>query len=202
MGAITIPVEGGIMSTVPQMVQKASTWAIVLSLLMIVFGVFALGMPMIASIGVALFIGWLMLFDGFAQLIHAFQSSGVGHIAWKLLVALVYCVAGFYLIWHPVLGVASLTLVLAIFFFAEGIIDTVAYFSTRASGWMLLNGLVTILLGVLIWMHWPSSSLWVIGTLVGISMIMTGTTRLMMAMALRRLAKGAGGRTLEANRAA
>jgi uncharacterized membrane protein HdeD (DUF308 family) len=182
-------------------VQRASTWAIVLSLLMIVLGVFALGMPMVASIGVALFVGWLMLFDGFAQIVHAFQSSGVGHILWKLLVAVIYCVAGFYLIWHPVLGVASLTLVLAIFFFAEGIVDTVAYFSTRASGWMLLNGLVTILLGVLIWMHWPSSSLWAIGTLLGVSMIMTGTTRLMMAMALRRLSKAATGPSL-ANRAA
>jgi uncharacterized membrane protein HdeD (DUF308 family) len=99
-----------------------------------------------------------------------------------------------------VLGMASLTLVLAIFFFAEGIVDTVAYFSTRASGWMLLNGLVTILLGILIYVHWPSSSLWVIGTLLGISMIMTGTTRFMMAMALRRLASSSGP-TL-ANRAA
>ncbi|HEX8814819.1 MAG TPA: HdeD family acid-resistance protein [Terriglobales bacterium] len=190
------------MSTLPQVAHRASTWAIVLSLLMIVFGVFALFMPVIASIGVTLFVGWLMLFDGILQFVHAFQSKGVGHTAWKLLVALIYCVAGFYLVWHPVLGMASLTLVLAIFFFAEGIVDTVAYFSTRASGWMLLNGLVTILLGILIYVHWPSSSLWVIGTLLGISMIMTGTTRFMMAMALRRLTRGASGPTLQAGRAA
>jgi uncharacterized membrane protein HdeD (DUF308 family) len=69
--------------------------------------------------------------------------------------------------------------------------DVIAYFSERkngASSWMLLDGIVTLVLGFMIWNRWPLGSLWVIGTLVGISMVMTGTTRLMMALAVRRLA--------------
>lgn len=152
----------------------------------------AITLPFATSLGVAIIVGWLLLFDGLAQAVHAFQSKGIGHIAWKLLVAVFYVAAGTYLIARPALGVAGLTLALGIFFFAEGIADVFAYFSTRtsgSSGWILLDGVVTLILGLMIWNRWPSSSLWVIGTLVGISMLMTGITRLMMALELRRLAK-------------
>jgi uncharacterized membrane protein HdeD (DUF308 family) len=80
---------------------------------------------------------------------------------------------------------------LGIFLFAEGIADVIAYFATRKSGnspWMLLDGIITLVLGFLIWNRWPSSALWVIGTFVGISMVMNGMTRLMMALAVRRVA--------------
>jgi uncharacterized membrane protein HdeD (DUF308 family) len=178
------------MHTLAAVTKKATTWSLVWSVVLIVFGVLAIALPLASSIGVVLLLGWLVLFDGGAQVIHAFQSSGVGHIIWKLLVALFYLIAGFYLISHPLAGVAVLTLVLAIFLFAEGIADIIAYFSLRkqgGSGWMLVNGLITLLLGVLIWRHWPGASLGIMGTLLGISMIMTGVARLMMALAVRRL---------------
>ena len=164
--------------------------SILLSILLIIFGFLAITLPTATSLGVALLIGWLVLFGGLVQCIHAFQSKGIGDIIWKLLVASFYLAAGAYLIAHPALGLASLTLALAIFFFAEGVVDVIAYFSTRKSGgsaWMLLDGIVTLLLGLMIWKRWPGTSLWVLGTLVGISMLMTGITRLMMAMAIRKL---------------
>ena len=179
-------------ATPEAVVKRGSSPSIVWSILLIIFGLLAIASPLAASLGVVIVIGWLILFNGAAQLVHAFQSKGIGHIAWKLLVAVVYLVAGAYLLVHPAVGVASLTLVLAIFFFAEGVVDIVAYFSTRTIGgsaWMLLDGIITVVLGVLIWRHWPSSSIWVIGVLVGISLLMTGMTRLMMALALRKLTK-------------
>jgi uncharacterized membrane protein HdeD (DUF308 family) len=96
------------------------------------------------------------------------------------------------LLTHPGVGVASLTLVLGIVFFAEGVADVILYFSVPkvdGSGWVLWDGIITLVLGVMIWTGWPSTSVWLIGTLVGISLIMTGTTRLMMALAFRKLAK-------------
>jgi uncharacterized membrane protein HdeD (DUF308 family) len=179
------------MSTLEAGLKKASGISLVLSIILIIFGFLAIALPMVSSIGVALVIGWMVIFAGIAQLVHAFQSTGIGHIAWKVLVALIYLAAGVSLIALPVAGVAGLTLVLGIFLFAEGVADVVAYFATRKSGnspWMLLDGIITLLLGFMIWNRWPSSSLWVIGTLVGISMVMTGTTRLMMALAIRKLA--------------
>jgi uncharacterized membrane protein HdeD (DUF308 family) len=177
------------MNTIQSALKSVSRWSLVWAVLLIVCGVLAIALPLASSVGIVLLLGWLVLVDGGIQLVHAFQSSGVGHIAWKVIVALFYAVAGFYLISHPLAGVAVLTLVLAVFLFAEGIADVVAYFTLRKAGgsaWMLINGAVTILLGVLIWVHWPGASLGVIGTLVGISMIMTGMARLMMTMAVRK----------------
>jgi uncharacterized membrane protein HdeD (DUF308 family) len=163
--------------------------SIVWAVLLIVFGFLAIALPLATSLGVVLIVAWMIVFSGGFQFIHAFQSKGAGSIAWKLLVATAYLIAGIYFLLHPLLGVASFTLALAFFFVVEGVLDLVAYFQNRSqdgAGWILLDGVVTLLLGILVWRHWPSSSLWVIGTLVGISMIMTGTTRLMISLAARR----------------
>src|SRR5271157_5980014 len=145
---------------------KSIVWAIVL----IVFGFLAICLPFLTSWGVVVVIAWLIVFSGGFQFIHAFQSQGVGHILWKLLVAILYLIVGIYFLLHPVLGVATFTLALAIFFVAEGVFDLVAYFQHRGlagSGWILFDGIVTLILGLLVWRQWPSSSLWVIGTLDG-----------------------------------
>jgi len=165
---------------------RSITWAI----LLILFGVLAVALPLGTSLGVVAIVSWLVVFSGATQLIHAFQSQGAGNIAWKVLVAAAYLVAGLYFVFHPLMGVASFTLLLSWFLVAEGIMDLVAYFQNRSAvgaGWILFDGVVTLFLGLLVWKHWPSSSAWVIGTLVGISMIMTGTTRLMIHLAARRL---------------
>ena len=180
------------MNTVGSALKRASGVSIALSVALIIFGILAIALPIASSIGIAIVLGWLALFAGVAQVVHAFQSEGIGHVVWKLVVAIFYIAAGVYLIAHPALGVAGLTLVLGIFLFAEGVADVIAYFSARKNGaspWMLLDGIVTLVLGFMIWNRWPLGSLWVIGTLVGISMVMTGTTRLMMALAVRRLAE-------------
>jgi uncharacterized membrane protein HdeD (DUF308 family) len=184
------------MPTVPEAMSRGVTmWSILLSILLITFGLLAIALPMATSIGFALVIGWLVLFGGLVQLIHAFQSKGIGHIVWKILVAVLYLAAGAYLIARPALGLAGLTLALALFFLAEGVVDIIAYFSTRKSGgsaWMLLDGIITLVLGWMVWYGWPASSLWVLGTLVGISMLMAGIARLMMALTVRRFLRDHG----------
>ncbi|HMH14959.1 MAG TPA: DUF308 domain-containing protein [Edaphobacter sp.] len=164
--------------------------SILFAILLIVLGILAISLPMIASIGVARVISWLILIDGIAQLVYAFKSKGLGRTIWKILIAVLYIAAGLYLLVHPLLGLASLTLLLAIFFFVEGIVDIgtfVMSHKSHGSEWLLLHGIVTLILGVMIWKHWPSSSLWALGTLVGISMLVTGMTRLMMAAKGRKL---------------
>jgi uncharacterized membrane protein HdeD (DUF308 family) len=108
---------------------------------------------------------------------------------WKLLVGIAYLCFGAYLILHPVIGVASLTLLLASLFLIEGILNIVLYVKMRpihGSTWMLIDGIITLLLGLMIYMQWPSSSAWAIGTLVGISMIFSGVARVMMSFAVRK----------------
>lgn len=167
------------------------TSSIWFAILLIIFGLLAISLPAIASFGVARVLSWLILIDGVVQLVYAFKSKGVGRTIWKLLVSILYIVVGVYLLANPLLGLAKLTLLLAIFFFIEGIADIGTFIWARkseGSEWLLLHGIITLLLGVMIWRHWPFSSLWALGTLVGISMLVTGVTRLMMAVKSRRLA--------------
>jgi uncharacterized membrane protein HdeD (DUF308 family) len=149
----------------------------------------ALALPIVSSWSVVLVIAWLIIASGVIQLVHTIRSRGVGNPLWKFVVALLYLVVGGYLLFHPLLGAAALTLMLAVFFVIEGATDMVTYFRIRkvpGAGWIFFDGIVTLILGLLVWRHWPSSSLWVIGALVGISLISTGVTRLMIGLAARR----------------
>jgi uncharacterized membrane protein HdeD (DUF308 family) len=171
--------------------HKASGWSVAWGVLLIVFGTLAVGSPLVAAVAVNAVIAWLIVLGGAVHLVMAFHARGAGSVIWRALVGLAYIVFGGYLLMHPLLGVASLTLVLASLFLIEGVLDIVLYARLRpanGAGWLLLDGLVTLLLSLLIWVHWPSSSIWAIGTLVGVSMIMSGVARVMMSLAARRLA--------------
>ena len=170
--------------------RHASTWSIVWGVLLIVTGMLAIGAPFFAAVAVTALIAWLIVFAGIVHLAIAFHSHGAGSVIWKLLVGLAYVCFGLYVIMHPVLGVASLTLILASLFLIEGILQIVLFAKMRSiqgSSWMLIDGIITLLLGLLIYVQWPSSSAWAIGTLVGISMIMSGVSRVMLSLAVRKV---------------
>lgn len=170
--------------------RHASGWSIVWAVLLIIFGVLAIGSPMLAALAVNVFIGWLLVLVGVVHFVIAFHAHRAGSVIWKLLVGVAYVAFGVYLILHPVLGVISLTLALAVLFLIEGVLDIILFFKMRAvpgSGWVLFDGIVTLLLGLLIYWGWPSTSSWAIGILVGVSMIITGVTRIMLSLAARRV---------------
>ena len=172
-----------------EMVRHASTVSILWGVLLIVFGMLAVGSPFLAAVAVSVVVAWLIVLAGIVHLMLAFRVHGAGSRIWKVFVGIAYLCFGGYLIVHPVLGVASLTLLLASLFLIEGILDIVLYVKMRpveGSGWMLIDGIITLLLGLMIYMQWPSSSLWAIGTLVGISMIFSGVARVMMSLAARK----------------
>jgi uncharacterized membrane protein HdeD (DUF308 family) len=158
--------------------------------LLIVTGMLAIGAPFFAAVAVTALIAWLIVFAGIVHLAIAFHSHGAGSVIWKLLVGLAYVCFGLYVIMHPVIGLASLTLILASLFLIEGILQIVLFAKMRSiqgSSWMLIDGIITLLLGLLIYVQWPSSSAWAIGTLVGISMIMSGVSRVMLSLAVRKV---------------
>ena len=170
--------------------RHASTWSIVWGVLLIVTGMLAIGAPFFAAVAVTALIAWLIVFAGIVHLAIAFHSHGAGSVIWKLLVGLAYVCFGLYVIMHPVIGLASLTLILASLFLIEGILQVIQFFKMRSlqgSNWMLIDGVITLLLGLLIYVQWPSSSAWAIGTLVGISMIMSGVSRVMLSLAVRKV---------------
>ncbi len=176
-------------NTPVEMVRHAATIAILWGVLLIVFGMVAIGAPLLAAVAVATLVAWLIVLAGVVHLMVAFRVHGAGSMVWKLLVGIAYLCIGVYLMVHPLLGVASLTLLLASLFLVEGILDIVLFVKMRpihGSAWVLIDGLVTLLLGLMIYMQWPSSSAWAIGTLVGISLIFSGAARVAMSLAVRK----------------
>jgi len=181
-------------STFLKLPTRVTGFSIALSILLIALGFFAILLPVEMSLGVVIVVAWLLMISGVVQFVHVFRCQGVGHALWKALVALAYFVAGLYFRLNLGVGIAALTLALIAFFVAQGLIDIFAYFGTRKSGasrWLLLDGVIALILGLMIWRHWPSGALWVVGLLVGINMIMTGTTRLMLTLAARRAIRSA-----------
>ncbi len=173
-------------------VRQASTWSIVWGIALIIFGVLAVGSPFLAAVAVNAFIAWLIVLAGVVHLVLAFHAHGAGSLIWKLLVGVAYVCFGGYLIIHPVLAVASLTLLLGSLFLVEGVLDLILFFKMRplrGSSWVLLDGIITLVLGVMIYVQWPSSTAWAIGTLVGASMIVSGVTRVMLSLAVRKTTK-------------
>jgi uncharacterized membrane protein HdeD (DUF308 family) len=173
----------------PETVRKSIGWSIALSVLLILAGFFALLIPFLSGIGITLFIGWLMIISGITHFVFAFKTHTTGGVLWELLLGAVYLFTGVYLIMHPLAGLLTLTLFLACYLFFEGIFEIVQYFQIRprhGAGWLLFDAIVTLILAFMIWRSWPASSVWVVGTLIGISMIFSGISRLMLSLAAKR----------------
>ncbi len=172
-------------------VKKSVGWSIGLSVLMIVAGILAIALPLGAGIAVNVLVAWVLVFSGCAHLVFTWYTRSTGGIVWELLIGILYIFIGGYLLMHPLAGLASLTIALAMYLFLEAVLEFILGFTLRplpGSGWLLFDGIVTLVLAVMIWRTWPSSTAWVIGTLVGISMLFSGTSRLMFSLAARSVA--------------
>jgi uncharacterized membrane protein HdeD (DUF308 family) len=160
----------------------------------IVLGVFAVIEPATAVVGFAWLLGWLLVFGGVAHFIATLKADSAKRVLFQILSAVAFVLGGLYVLTHPLLAIGTLTRLLAVVIVVVGVFDIITYFRLqreRPSGWMLLNGIVALLVGGLIWAQWPSSSAWAIGTLVGVNLLMTGITRLIFGVTGRRLIKHA-----------
>ncbi len=170
--------------------KESVGWSIGLSVLMLFAGIFAIILPPVAGIGVLAVVAWLLMFSGVTHLVFAWHTRTAGAVVWELLLGLLYLFVGVYTLRHPLAGLASLTLLLAIYLWIEGIVEIILSFRLRplpGSTGLLLDGIVTLILAFLIWRSWPWSSEWAIGTLIGISMIFSGISRLSLSLAARRV---------------
>lgn len=175
-------------------IKRATGWSIALAVLMIIAGIIAMLEPGLAGVVITYVIGWTAIFNGFAQIVFAFRTHGGRHVALEVILGIIYIIAGIFILLHPLGGLLALTLFLASFLLVYGIFALVLAFQMRPRrgwGWVLFDGIITILLGVLVWRHWPSNSEWVVGTLFGISIFVSGVTRLMVSLAVRSVASQA-----------
>jgi uncharacterized membrane protein HdeD (DUF308 family) len=187
---MTNPTPTSTTHPVTREIRKTTSWSIVLSVLMIAAGALAIVSPAIAGVAVTVFFGWLLIISGLLHLAYAWQAGRPGAVLWEILLAILYGGIGVYLLARPGAGMASLTLALACYLVFEGVLEFVLAFRLRplpGTGWLLFDGIVTLVLALMIGSAWPISSAWAIGTLVGASMLSSGVTRLMLSVAVRRI---------------
>ncbi|HEY2151356.1 MAG TPA: HdeD family acid-resistance protein [Vicinamibacterales bacterium] len=172
-------------------IRESATWSIVLSVLMMISGVLAISIPPVAGLAVTVMFGWLLIVTGALHLGYAWRGHGAAAIIGEILLAILYAVIGIYALAHPVAGLATLTLAIAAYLVAKGVVEGLIAFTLRqftGSGWLLVDSILTIAIAAMIANTWPVSAAWAVGVLVGVSMISSGFSRLMVSIAVRRLA--------------
>ena len=161
---------------------------------MIVLGVLAIAAPAFATITVDIYVGWLFLISGVLGLIAMFSARNVPAFLWTLVTALLSIVVGGVLLWKPVEGALSLTIVLTAFFVVEGVFQAAAAPIYRDAipsswGWLLASGVADLALAGIIIAGWPGTAAWTLGLLVGVNLLTTGWAVVMVALGARDIAQ-------------
>jgi uncharacterized membrane protein HdeD (DUF308 family) len=169
-------------------------WFVFQGIVMLILGCLAVAEPVIASVAVDIYVGWLFLFSGLLGLVTMFSARDASAFFWMLLTAALSLAVGIMLVWKPAEGAVSLTLVLTAFFFAEGAFQVGASLSYRdvmpnSWGWLLASGIADLVLAGLIICFWPQSASWTLGLIVGVNLITTGLAILMTAIEVRNVGK-------------
>jgi uncharacterized membrane protein HdeD (DUF308 family) len=180
-------------------VRRGFGWGPLLGLLLVLLGIVALVYVVAATLTTIIFFGWLLVIGGGLGMASAIGNRGEEGFWSSLLVAALYLGAGIVTVANPEAAAATLTLVLAVLLFIGGVFRIGLGLSARSpsSGWMVFNGVINIVLSILIVNHWPHSSLYVLGTFLGIMLIIDGLAVLTFGVLGRRLVRRAtsyGGR--------
>lgn len=164
-------------------------WFLALGIGLVALGVFCViyeGLATLASIAA---LGTILILAGIAQLVLVFQARNAGHVILYLLFGILALLVGFSLIKYPVAGTLTVTLLLAAYLVFSGIFRTVyaLWSQLPGYGWAIFSGIISFVLGAMLWAQWPITALWFIGFAVGIDLIFAGISWSMFAFRLKSL---------------
>lgn len=165
--------------------KKGINGSLLIGVLLIVLGIVAIAQPAVSTIFAETWFALILISAGGAKLSYAFQTRNSGGFVWKLLLSILYIAIGVMLFTSPLKGVLTLTLLLGSFLLTEGVFNLILAFRLRGQQnwtWVLIDGIVTLLLGGMIWFQWPFNAPWLIGTLVGVSVLFSGISRVMLSL--------------------
>lgn len=168
--------------------KKNTNWSIVISAVLIVLGIIAIASPAVSTIFAETWFAAILGSAGSAKLFYAYQTRQSGGFVWQVVLGILYIATAVMLLVYPLTGVLTLTLLLASFLLTEGVFELILAYQLRSQPnwtWVLGDGIITLLLGGIIWFQWPFDAPWLLGTLVGASILLTGVSRLMLSLNLR-----------------
>lgn len=179
--------------------NHSAQWSIVASVAMILAGILAIVAPAVSGLLLTILVAWVLIFSGVTHFIYAWHThtSGAhtesinglmhshGSLWWEILAGFLYVATGIFMLTNPLMALAALTTLLTAYLVIESVLALVLAFHFRhvkGSGWLLLDAVIKLTLAVIIFRNWPQSAMWMIGTLVGISVLFSGCARLVLAM--------------------
>jgi uncharacterized membrane protein HdeD (DUF308 family) len=175
-------------ATAADELKRTRRWLMIAGVLSLLGGIVAIVLPNIASVATAIFIGWVLVFVSAMYVVDAFSKRDGRRIALRLLMAALSFAAGLYLLVAPLDGTFTLTVILSMWFLAIGVARIAIGVADRGAPWagmLVLNGLLSLALGLLIALQLPDSATWAIGLLVGIDLVFTGALLIALARSLR-----------------
>lgn len=170
--------------------KQNTNMVITIGVILLIVGILSIASPLMAGLSIAISIGILLILGGIGQLFFAFKAGSAGKGVLTFVLAVLTVLIGIVMISQPDTALATLTIFLAAYFIVEGIFEIIWAFQIKPIkgwGWTLFSGIISLLLGIMIWRQFPLSGVWAIGTLVGIKLIFTGW----MMIAFGGAAKGA-----------
>ena len=170
--------------------KKNTGLLIFLGVLTVILGFIAIGAPLITGVAVSIVVGALLFVAGIAQVVHAFKSGQWGTGVLGTLIGVLGIIAGLLMMFRPVTGLLTITLMLAIYFIVDGIFEIIASFKIKPDsgwGWVLFNGIIALLLGLMIWRQWPVSGAWAVGLLVGIHILFSGFSMIFLGTGAKKV---------------
>lgn len=169
-------------------IKKDVNGSLISGVILSILGVIAIAAPSLSTLFAETWIAVILIFAGFTKLVYATQTRHQGGFLWKLLLSGLYIATGIMLFVYPSTGILTLTLLLGSFLLAEGTFELILAFKLRPQEnwtWILGDGIITLVLGAMIWFQWPFNAPWLLGTLVGVSIIFTGVSRVMLSLNAR-----------------
>jgi uncharacterized membrane protein HdeD (DUF308 family) len=164
---------------------------LLLGIALVVLGALCIIDPFVPSLASVIFLGFVLMAAGIAQIVSAFWAGKWSGMLIHILIGVLYIVVGYMIVDAPVINMVLITKFIAIFLIVSGAFRIVAALVVRFQdwGWALLNGSVTLLLGIIINRQLPEAALWVIGLFIGIELVFNGWAWVMLAFGLRAVAK-------------
>jgi uncharacterized membrane protein HdeD (DUF308 family) len=175
-------------------------WFVALGAILIIVGTIAVGMPILSTLASAVVFGSLLLLGGIAQLVGAFWTRDWSGFFISLLMGVLYVVLGLMFLRQPIEAIEAMTLFLACALMVGGLFRIIGSLMYQFPhwGWTLVGGVINLTLGIMIWQQWPAASLWVIGLFIGIDLIFTGWTWVVLALSVKKL--GPRGTAIHSNK--
>jgi uncharacterized membrane protein HdeD (DUF308 family) len=177
-------------NNVAENIKQNINGSLVIGILLAILGIIAIAVPRISTIFAETWLAVILLMAGFAKIVYATQTRDRGGFIWQLLLSGLYIATGVMLLVYPRTGILTLTLLLGSFLLTEGVFELILAFRLRPQEnwtWVLGDGIITLLLGAMIWFQWPFDAPWLLGTLVGVSILFTGISRVMLSLNARSI---------------